>query len=123
LRTQLEASETSLVSTNKFNDWSSEQVTVYANKDQEVERSKFIDRSTGTEMKQICEPQSLLEWFADNYKEFGAALEFVSDKSQEGAQFVKGFGGVGGLLRYKADLVSFETVDNEDEFFDDDEED
>lgn len=28
---------------------------------------------------------------------FGAALEIVTDKSQEGAQFVKGFGGIGGL--------------------------
>ena len=55
-------------------------------------------------MEPIGEPQSLLEWFAENYKEFGANLEFVTDKSQEGAQFVRGFGGVGGLLRYK---VSF----------------
>jgi hypothetical protein len=38
----------------------------------------------------------LLEWLADNYKRFGAALEIVSDKSQEGAQFVRGFGGLGG---------------------------
>ena len=39
----------------------------------------------------------LLEWLADNYKKFGAVLEIVSDKSQEGAQFVRGFGGLGGL--------------------------
>lgn len=40
---------------------------------------------------------SLLEWLAENYKRFGAALEIVSDKSQEGAQFVRGFGGLGGF--------------------------
>lgn len=38
----------------------------------------------------------LLEWFANNYKRFGATLEIVTDKSQEGSQFVKGFGGIGG---------------------------
>ena len=38
----------------------------------------------------------LLEWFANNYKTFGATLEIVTDKSQEGSQFVKGFGGIGG---------------------------
>lgn len=41
----------------------------------------------------------LLEWFANNYKKFGATLEIVTDKSQEGSQFVKGFGGIGGKWR------------------------
>lgn len=41
----------------------------------------------------------LLEWFANNYKKFGATLEIVTDKSQEGSQFVKGFGGIGGKLQ------------------------
>ena len=38
----------------------------------------------------------LLDWFANNYTNFGATLEFVTDRSQEGNQFVKGFGGIGG---------------------------
>lgn len=40
----------------------------------------------------------LLEWLANNYKSYGAALEIVTDRSQEGAQFVRGFGGIGGIL-------------------------
>lgn len=28
----------------------------------------------------------------------GAALEIITDRSQEGSQFVKGFGGIGGKL-------------------------
>jgi peptide subunit release factor 1 (eRF1) len=39
-----------------------------------------------------------LEWLADNYKKFGAKLEIVTDRSQEGAQFVRGFGGIGGFF-------------------------
>jgi peptide chain release factor subunit 1 len=40
----------------------------------------------------------LLEWFANNYKASGATLEIITDKSQEGSQFCKGFGGIGGML-------------------------
>ncbi|KAF8352249.1 50S ribosomal protein L30e-like protein [Amanita rubescens] len=99
-----------------------EVITVHADKEQEKDRSKFIDKSTGVEMEQVVEPQSLLEWFAEKYKEFGANLEFVTNRSQEGAQFVKGFGGIGGLLRYKVDFTNLASVDDdEDEFFSDDE--
>ena len=99
-----------------------EEILVYANKEQEKDREKFIDKSTGTEMEQDEEPQALLEWFAEKYKDFGANLEFVTNRSQEGAQFVKGFGGIGGLLRYKVDLTHLTSVDDdeEDEFMSDD---
>lgn len=52
-------------------------------------------RQTGQE-HELIECMPLLEWFANNYKKFGATLEIVTDKSQEGSQFVKGFGGIGG---------------------------
>lgn len=45
---------------------------------------------------ELVESIQLLEWLANNYKDFGAALEIVTDRSQEGAQFVRGFGGIGG---------------------------
>lgn len=57
-----------------------------------------------------------MEWLAENYRQFGTNLEFVTDRSQEGMQFCKGFGGIGGILRYKVafeDLAVFE--DDEDE--------
>ncbi|CAK5073064.1 unnamed protein product [Meloidogyne enterolobii] len=54
---------------------------------------------------------SLLEWLADNYKKFGATLEIVSDKSQEGAQFVRGFGGLGGILRYQVEIPQMEDIE------------
>jgi len=98
-----------------------EEIIVYVNKEQEKDREKFLDKSTGIEMEQSQEPQPLLEWFAEKYKEFGANLEFVTNRSQEGAQFVKGFGGIGGLLRYKVDFTNLgSTDDDEDEFYSDD---
>lgn len=53
----------------------SDEITVYANKEQEKDREKFMDKSTGLEMDPVGEPQSLLEWFAEKYQEFGAQLE------------------------------------------------
>ncbi|EDR11251.1 uncharacterized protein LACBIDRAFT_315840 [Laccaria bicolor S238N-H82] len=98
-----------------------EEIIIHAYKDQQKDREKFIDKSTGLEMEQAEEPQALLEWFAEKYKDFGAALEFVTNRSQEGAQFVKGFGGIGGLLRYKVDFNNLTSVDedDDDEFYSD----
>lgn len=45
---------------------------------------------------ELVENQPLLEWLANNYKNFGATLEIITDRSQEGSQFVRGFGGIGG---------------------------
>jgi len=56
---------------------------------------------------------ALTEWFTDNYQKYGAQLEFVSDRSQEGSQFVKGFGGVGAILRFQLDVS---TLDYDDEY-------
>lgn len=92
--------------------------------EQEKDRSRFLDKATGLEMEQVEEPQPLLEWIAENYKQFGTNLEFVTDRSQEGMQFCKGFGGIGGILRYK---VAFDEIamyeDDEDEFMSDDDDD
>ncbi|KAH0621902.1 hypothetical protein JD844_023636 [Phrynosoma platyrhinos] len=72
---------------------------------------------TGQE-HELIESMPLLEWFANNYKKFGATLEIVTDKSQEGSQFVKGFGGIGGILRYRVDFQGMEYQGGDDEFFD-----
>jgi len=63
----------------------------------------------------------LLDWILEHYIEFGCKMELVSDQTNVGAQFVKGFGGLGGLLRYQVELPSNSTVDEsasneEDEF-------
>lgn len=53
-----------------------------------------------------------------NFKNFGTQLQFVSDKSQEGTQFVKGFGGIGAILRYQVDFGAQEFIsDDEDDFW------
>jgi len=39
----------------------------------------------------ITDRIDLVEWLATNYTNYGANLDFVTDRSQEGMQFVKGF--------------------------------
>ncbi|CAG8504734.1 1606_t:CDS:10 [Scutellospora calospora] len=92
------------------------EMVVHMTKEQEKDRSLFLDKETGIEME-VCDRMPLLEWFADHYKDFGATLEFVTNRSQEGSQFVKGFGGIGGLLRYKVDFDSLNYDSEEDGFF------
>lgn len=46
----------------------------------EIDRAKFIDKATGLEMEQAAEPMNLLEWFSEKYKDFGAELEFVTNR-------------------------------------------
>ena len=49
---------------------------------------------------EVVERVPLIEWLANNYKSFGTALEIITDKSQEGSQFCRGFGGIGGIYMY-----------------------
>jgi len=65
---------------------------------------------------ELIESMALLEWFANNYKTYGATLEIVTDRSQEGAQFVRGFGGIGGILRYRVDFQVLEVEKDLAEF-------
>jgi len=37
----------------------------------------------------IVSQEKLTEYLAENYQRYGARLEFITDKSQEGNQFVK----------------------------------
>jgi len=77
------------------------------------------------------EVDDFVEWCSINFKKFGCKIEFVTNKSQEGSQFVKGFQGIGGILRYKVDFVELaeaekgpcsdeEEQDGGDDYCDDD---
>ncbi|GCE97241.1 eRF1 [Zygosaccharomyces mellis] len=100
-----------------FKNGEGEEVLKFAEPDQ-LDKSQAVDKNTGQEME-IVDEMPLIEWLAENYKNYGAHLEFITDKSSEGAQFVSGFGGIGGILRYK---VNFEQLidESEDEYYEGD---
>ncbi|QLL34364.1 hypothetical protein HG536_0G02230 [Torulaspora globosa] len=101
-----------------YKDSENKEVIKFTKPEQE-DKSYAIDKATGQEMD-LVEEQPLIEWLAENYKNYGATLEFITDKSSEGAQFVTGFGGLGAILRYK---VNFEQLvdESEDEYYDENE--
>jgi peptide chain release factor subunit 1 len=84
--------------------------------DDEQERDMSVFRDTANNVDlEVLNKTSLLEWLANSYKAFGAKLEFVTNKSQEGSQFCKGFGGIGALLRYQVDFLTLDGADDEEE--------
>ncbi len=88
----------------------------YLTKEQEGDGEHYQDPKTGQSLD-IVEKAPMLEWLAENYKQFGCALEFVTNKSQEGSQFCRGFGGMGGVLRYAVDMADFEEEEHADDFY------
>lgn len=88
--------------------------------DQARDQSHFVDAETGVDLE-TTDSIALLEWLANNYKIFGCVLEIVTDRSQEGSQFCRGFGGIGGLLRYRVDFAAqeFDAGDFDDADLDD----
>ncbi|XBW37980.1 hypothetical protein QEN19_003565 [Hanseniaspora menglaensis] len=98
-----------------YKDGEEKEIVVEVNPDL-PDKSYAMDKVTGQEMELVSE-QLLIEWLAENFKNYGANLEFITDKSTEGAQFVAGFGGIGAMLRYK---VNFEQLidESDDEFVD-----
>ncbi len=79
------------------------QRVVIKNQDAEQTRYESI-HFVPPDGSEIVQSVGLAEWFADNFKSFGATLHFVSANTDEGSQFCKGFGGIGCLLRYSVDF-------------------
>lgn len=90
-----------------------EEVIKVLNKTQQADTNQFRDAASGADLE-IQESMALLEWLASSYKQKGARLEIVTDRSAEGNQFVKGFGGLGGILRYKLELEEVNPEDGDD---------
>jgi peptide chain release factor subunit 1 len=91
---------------------------VFLRPDEAKDDKVFRDPETGVDLETV-DQMLLLEWFANNYKTFGTTLEFVTNRSQEGSQFCRGFGGIGGLLRYQVDFAVIngdEVIEETDDF-------
>jgi peptide chain release factor subunit 1 len=91
-----------------------EKKTLYLTVEQE-NNGAFIKDENGVEWEPEEEKVLLVEWIAQNYNRFGCTLQFVTNKSQEGAQFLKGFGGLGGLLRYRLDFQVLDEISDPEE--------
>jgi len=100
------------------NSTTGEVVTKHFNKEQEAKQANFRDPESGADYE-VQEKTSLLDWFANEYRRFGCTLEFVTNKSQEGSQFCRGFGGIGGILRYQLDMRTFDDFSDDGGVYED----
>ncbi|KAL6574246.1 Ethylene-responsive transcription factor 13 [Orobanche hederae] len=98
----------------------SEILIKHLNEVQEADQSNFRDPSTNAQLE-VEDKMSLLEWFANEYRRFGCTLEFVTDKSVQGSQFCRAFGGIGGILRYQLDVRAFDELSDDEEVYEDSE--
>ncbi|CAA0834965.1 Eukaryotic peptide chain release factor subunit 1-3 [Striga hermonthica] len=89
-------------------------------KDQAADQKNFRDAAMNAQLE-VQEDMLLLEWFANEYRKFGCTLEFVTNKSQEGSQFCRGFGGIGGILRYQLDVRAFDELSDDGELLEESE--
>nr|AAG25924.1 peptide chain release factor 1b [Euplotes octocarinatus] len=97
----------------EIRDPANDEIKIYnLNKEQEKDSKYFKNEKTGTDLE-IVKCVALSEWLCENYSKYGVKLEFITDKSQEGFQFVNGFGGIGGFLRYKLEMENHD-YDKED---------
>ena len=83
--------------------------TWYLTEAQENDPKYFKDPESGIDLE-VVQSEPLCDWLCVHYGSYGCKIELITDKTQEGFQFVKGFGGIGGLLRYKIDID--EIMDN-----------
>jgi peptide chain release factor subunit 1 len=63
-----------------------------------------IDNIFDKDEYDLIESILFIDWIANNYQKYGTNIEFISDGSPEGNQFIKGFSGIGGLLRWKVEF-------------------
>ena len=98
------------------NPTTNKETVLFLRSGQEKDDKLFKDPETGVDYD-VVEKIQLTEWLVEHYKNYGATLEFITNRSQEGYQFEKGFGGFGGILRYKIDFQNYdEIVDEIDDF-------
>jgi peptide chain release factor subunit 1 len=85
---------------------------VFYNTKTKIKNTEFLDEkelysiTNGKNFKiknelEIIEKELFLDWVVNNRKSFGVNVCLITDCTPEGDQFIKGFGGIGGILRYE----------------------
>lgn len=70
------------------------------------------DMTIGDEKNEVVEKDSLVDWLCENFRRFGCKVSIVSSRTSVGTQFASGFGGIGGILRWKIDFVDLRGYDD-----------
>ena len=63
-----------------------EEVILHLTPEQEQDSSNFVDPNSGVDLE-VIDKMPLVEWFANNYKNFGTTLEFVTNRWEQPGGF------------------------------------
>ena len=66
-----------------------EEKILFLNSEQEKDKTHFMDQESGVELE-LEDNMPLLEWLANNYKRFGAALEIITGQIHKIVSFETG---------------------------------
>lgn len=72
-----------------------------------IQGKQIIQKTEGSD------EELLVDYLIEIVGDYGATIEFVSDVTSEGSQFVKGFG-IGAFLRYKIEIPQYDDLDDDD---------
>ncbi|KAH9260288.1 peptide chain release factor 1 [Batrachochytrium salamandrivorans] len=90
--------------------------TLYLTQNQLSDEKIYKDPATGAIVNEVMEKDNFIEWLSEKKeRRRGARLELVSNKSQEGAQFQIGFGGIAGIMRWKLEMEHMADTENPDD--------
>lgn len=98
------------------NNSNQEETVLYLTSEQQKNDKYFKCERTGVDLE-VVSKENLTDYLAENFKQWGCILEFVTNRSQEGSQFCRGFGGIGGMLRWKLDFAEIEMAEELDELY------
>lgn len=96
------------------NKMSGEKKLLCLTEEQEKNKPDQLKCKDGSEFE-IMKRESLLDWLVENAKGSGAKINFITNRSQEGSQFCKGFGGIGGLMRYSIEIDHLNAGEDDEE--------
>ena len=65
-----------------------EEKILFLNSEQEKDKTHFMDQESGVELE-LEDNMPLLEWLANNYKRFGAALEIITGEFYQAFHLIK----------------------------------
>ncbi|KAJ2555379.1 translation termination factor eRF1 [Coemansia sp. D1744] len=99
----------------EFQDAEGTKTVRFLRSEQEHECVNAVDKVTGAQLE-IVSKESLVDWLAEAYTNFGTNLEIIGDSAPEATSFINGFGGIGGLLRWKREEFDIQESDSEDYF-------
>ncbi|KAJ2824733.1 Electron transfer flavoprotein alpha-subunit [Coemansia erecta] len=105
-----------------FYDAEGAEVVRFLRPEQEQDQSNFVDKTTGAKLE-LFSSEPMVDWLAEVYQNHGANLEIISDSAPEATSFIKGFGGIGGLLRWKREQFDIQASGSEDYYDENDSDD